>query len=43
MADCLGLAIADELPDDHHGAYGEGMPGLDEARQLLAELRHDFS
>jgi 1-acyl-sn-glycerol-3-phosphate acyltransferase len=38
MMDGVGLAIADVLPPEYRGVYGEETPDLDEARQLLRNL-----
>jgi 1-acyl-sn-glycerol-3-phosphate acyltransferase len=39
MMDVVGLAIAEQLPQDYRGVYAEDAPDLDEARLVLAELR----
>jgi 1-acyl-sn-glycerol-3-phosphate acyltransferase len=39
MMDAVGLAIAAALPADYRGAYGDDVPGLEEARLVLSHLR----
>lgn len=39
IMDVVGLAIAEQLPDDYKGVYGPDVEGLDEARQVLAKVR----
>lgn len=40
LMDTIGLAIADLLPCAYHGVYGSDAPGMHEARQMLALMRH---
>jgi hypothetical protein len=35
IMDVVGLAIAEQLPDDYKGIYAPGSEGLDEAKQVL--------
>jgi hypothetical protein len=38
IIDCIGLAIAELLPDEYQGAYGPGADDLADARRVLASL-----
>ena len=39
MMDVVGLAIAEALPENYRGVYGNTAPDLDEARRLLRNVR----
>jgi hypothetical protein len=39
MMDAIGLAIADLLPPEYRGAYGDAGTGLEEARAVWARLQ----
>ena len=39
MMDAIGVAIADVLPPDYRGRYGESAEDLGEARRVLSETR----
>jgi 1-acyl-sn-glycerol-3-phosphate acyltransferase len=36
--DCVGLAIAQLLPPEYRGVYGDDVPSLDDARRLLRDV-----
>ena len=38
MMDVVGLAIAALLPEEYRGAYGDGVEGLDEAREIARDI-----
>lgn len=40
LMDCVGLAIAAQLPTPYRGVYADDVPGLDDARHVLATLAH---
>lgn len=40
--DVIGLAIAQVLPQDYRGAYGDQKPDLDEARNLICDLERSL-
>ena len=40
--DVIGLAIAQVLPPEYRGAYGDQMPDLDEARNLIGDLERSL-
>ena len=41
MMDAIGLAIAELLPPEYRGAYGDDVAALGDARRLLRDLRAD--
>ena len=39
MMDCVGFAVAELLPPDYRGVYGDHTQGFDDARRVLEKLR----